>query len=87
MKRTDLEKLKGLTIRERMKRERLGERSAGALSRREQRELERARGVVPFAVKLNSALVERVRALAEARQASVDQVVAELLELGLGDKP
>jgi hypothetical protein len=90
MKRTDLEKLKGSTIKERMKGPspaRFGAQAgAAAVSRKEQREQERARGLVPFAVKLDSALAERVRARATERGADLNDVVAELLEKGLGEK-
>jgi hypothetical protein len=90
MKRTDLAKLKGVTIKERMKGPvpaRFGaEAGAAAVSRKEQREQERAKGLLPFAVKLDGALVERVRALAAERGTDLNEVVAELLEKGLGEK-
>jgi hypothetical protein len=89
MKRTDLEKLKGLTIKDRMKTAatpgRFGAQSAEPLSRREQREQERARGLVPFAVKLEADLVKRVQALAAERKADLGDVVSELLKKGLGE--
>lgn len=87
MKRTDLEKLKGLKIDARMKLAgtpgRFGAEAAAAASRRAQRERERAQGLVPFAVKLDGGLVQRVRALAAQRKAGLNEVVAELLEKGL----
>jgi len=88
MKKTDLEKLKGLKIDSRMKQAgtpgRFGaEAGAAALSRREQRERERARGLVPFAVKLDGELVKRIQALAQEKKAGLNEVVAELLEKGL----
>jgi hypothetical protein len=91
MKRTDLEKMKGLTLRERMKTggtpERFGTQSASPLDRRQQRELERARGLVPFAVKLEGELVKRLQALAQEREQPLNEVVGELLRKGLGDAP
>ena len=88
MKKTDLEKLKGLKIDGRMKHAgtpgRFGaEAGAAALSRREQRERERALGLVPFAVKLDGDLVKRLHALANERQAGLSEIVAKLLEQGL----
>ena len=38
---------------------------------------------MPFAVKLNQALVRRVQARAQERNAPLSEVVAELLERGL----
>ena len=86
MKKTDLEKLKGLKISGQMKQAgtpgRFGaEAGAAALSRREQRE--RALGLVPFAVKLDGDLVKRLHALANERQAGLSEIVTELLQQGL----
>lgn len=88
MKRTDLEKLQGMKIENRMKRAGTPSRFGGAAAtvthnRREQRERDRARGLVPFVVKLDGELVKRVRAQAVERQADLNEVVAELLEKGL----
>ncbi len=87
MKKTDLEKLKGLRIDSRMKNSgtpgRFGAEAGTSLSRREQRERERAQGLVPFAVKLDGELVKRIQALAQERQSGLNEVVAELLEKGL----
>ncbi|CAG0933290.1 MAG: hypothetical protein EFKGCFLK_02661 [Rhodocyclaceae bacterium] len=88
MKKTDLEKLKGLKIDGQMKRAgtpgRFGaDAGAAAASRREQRERERAQGLVPFAVKLDGELVKRIQALAQEKKAGLNEVVTELLEKGL----
>ena len=87
MKKTDLEKLKGLKIDGRMKRAgtpgRFGAAADVATSRREQRERERAQGLVPFAVKLDGELVKRIQALAQEKKIGLNEVVAELLEKGL----
>ncbi len=88
MKKTDLEKLKGMKIDGRMKHAgtpgRFGaDAGAAALSRREQRERERAQGLVPFAVKLDGELVKRIQALAQDRKMGLGEVVAGLLEKGL----
>ena len=88
MKKTDLEKLKGLKIAGQMKHGatpgRFGaEAGAAATSRRAQRERERAQGLVPFAVKLDCEMVKRLQALAQERKAGLNEIVAELLEKGL----
>jgi hypothetical protein len=87
MKKADLEKLKGMKIDGRMKHAgtpgRFGAAADVATSRREQRDLERARGLVPFAVKLDGELVKRLQTLAQERKTGLNEVVAELLEKGL----
>jgi hypothetical protein len=62
---------------------RFGERIATAPTRREQRALEQAHGIVPFAVKLDGDLVTQVHALAKKRKATLDDTVTELLKKGL----
>ena len=88
LKKTDLAKLAGLRIEGAQKRagipSRFGEGSAAAaVSRREQRKLEQARGVIPFAVKIDASLAEQVRERARSRGEAVDDVVAELLRKAL----
>lgn len=51
--------------------------------RREQRERERALGLVPFAVKLNGDLVQQLQKLSKERGVELNQLVAELLQKGL----
>jgi hypothetical protein len=86
-KMTNLEKRKGLKISGTHKQfgapDRFNKEPAAALSRREQRKLDQAQGLIPFAVKLDSGLVKRVHALAQARQTGVNEIIAELLEKGL----
>ena len=83
MKKTQLEKLQAAKIVTDMKRsappERYAQGSGTVLDRREQRKLDRERGLVPFAVKLDSELVKRLRALAEERKTGINEVVGELL--------
>lgn len=90
MKKTDLEKLKGLRLKPPAGAARTGGQfgrgAPAAPSRREQRELDRAAGLVPFAVKLNEALVARLQALAQGREGGLNAVVAELLEKGMESK-
>ena len=87
MKRTDLEKNKGLKIAGSVNRfgtpGRFGKDAARHVDRREQRKLDQARGLVPFAVKLDADLANQVRARALERQTDLNELVAELLKKGL----
>lgn len=87
MKKAGLEKLKGLKIDSRMKHSgtpgRFGAEASATASRREQRERERALGLVPFAVKLDGELVKRIQALALESKTGLNEVVTGLLEKGL----
>jgi hypothetical protein len=88
MKKPELDKLQALKVVTQMKKaappERYAQGATALPDRREQRRLDRERGLVPFAVKLDSRLVNRVRALAEERKTGINEIVAELLEKGLG---
>jgi hypothetical protein len=87
VKKTDLEKNKGLKISSGVNRfgtpGRFGKDAGVPTQRREQRKLEQALGLVPFAVKLNGDLVKQVQALAQERKTGLNEVVAELLKKGL----
>lgn len=87
MKKTDLYKNQGLKINSQMKQAGIPDRFGGAASaipdRREQRKIDQTQGLVPFAVKLNSELVQQIQALAQTRQVGLNEVVAELLKKGL----
>lgn len=86
MKKTDMERLNAARIESERQRSpaRFGsEAGAAEVSRRERRRLEQAQGLIPFAVKIDAALAEQVRAKAVERSVSVDEVVAELLRKGL----
>lgn len=62
---------------------RFGERIVPAPTRREQRAVEQAHGLVPFAVKLEGDLVTQLHALAKERKTTLDEIVAELLRKSL----
>ncbi|MHB1291072.1 MAG: hypothetical protein ACYCY5_02630 [Sulfuricella sp.] len=87
MKRTDLEKNIGMKIKSQINRSgtvgRIGQEAAVAVDRREQRKLDQALGLVPFAVKLNGDLVKQIQSLAQERQMGLNEMVAELLQKGL----
>lgn len=88
MKRTDLEKNKFLKAANKLRAAatpgRFGEASTALPDRREQRKLDQAAGLVPFAVKLNGDLVKELQALAAERQTGLNELVAELLNKALG---
>lgn len=87
MKKTDLDKNKGLKIKGQMQHAvtpgRFGKLAAAVPDRREQRRIDQSLGLVPFAVKLDGDLVKRVQALAQERETGVNEVVAQLLLKGL----
>lgn len=85
MKRTDLEKNKAHKLDSRLKLAGTPERFAGGvlLDRKEQRKLDQAKGLIPFAVKLDAQLAEEIRAQTVARQIGLNELVGELLRKGL----
>lgn len=85
MKKTDLYKNLGLKVESRMKQAGIPDRFAqgAVLDRKEQRKLDQAKGLIPFAVKLDAELAGELRALAESRQADLNELVAEVLRKGL----
>ncbi len=90
MKKTDIEKNKGLKIAARMsyagRPDRFGSAAGAIPDRREQRKVDQAQGLVPFAVKLNSDLIKQIQTLAQEREMGLNECVAELLKKGLGAK-
>jgi hypothetical protein len=60
-----------------------GKENDAVLDRREQRKLDQALGLVPFAVKLNSDLVLQLQTLAKERGVDLNVLVAEVLAKGL----
>jgi hypothetical protein len=90
LKRADLEKSKGKKIDRRMSQApvpgRFGQGASAVVDRREQRKREKALGLVPFAVKLDGALVRQLHAAAQERATSLNELTAELLKKGLDAK-
>lgn len=88
MKKPDLYKSEANKIDNRMKQAgvpgRFGATGGGAPDRRTKRKLDQAAGLVPFAVKLDGELVKEIHALAQSRQVTLNEAVAELLRKGLG---
>ncbi|AHV93779.1 hypothetical protein [Bordetella holmesii] len=85
MKKYGLEKNKALKLAGQLRQAGTPGRFGSELppDRREQRKLDQAAGLVPFALKLPQAQAERVRALAQERGVSTNDVVAELLQKAL----
>ena len=87
MKKTDLEKNKALKLTHAMKQshsDRFGKGSTEApVDRREQRKLDQAKGLVPFACKLDGELVKVLKERAEGHAEGLTGVVDALLRAGL----
>jgi hypothetical protein len=87
MKKTDLEKNKALKLMQATNKagpDRFGKGSTpAALDRREQRKLDQAQGLVPFACKLNADLVTKLKTRAERHPGGVNGLLTDLLEAGL----
>ena len=90
LKPTDLQKLKAMKTVGAMKREptsdRFGANAGVPGDKREQRERDKAAGLVPFAVKLPAELVAELQVLARDKQATLNDVTAELLRKGMKAK-
>jgi hypothetical protein len=88
MKKTDLEKNKALKLNNAMKQataDRFGKGAAAEpkLDRREQRKLDQAQGLVPFACKLNSELVEELKTRAADHPEGMSGLLSEVIKRGL----
>ena len=86
MKKTDLAKSDAKKIMNQMgaRNAAFGAAAAAApADRREQRERDRALGLVPFAVKLNGDLVAQLQALAKEQGVDMNQLVDEIVRKGL----
>jgi hypothetical protein len=86
MKKTDLEKTKALKLTHSMKQtrsDRFGKGTTEVLDRREQRKLDQAKGLVPFACKLDGELVATLKERAAGHPQGMTGLVDELLRKGL----
>ena len=87
MKATELEKRRGLKINNRLQAagssRRFGEGAAEQPDRREQRERDRALGLVPFACKLPADLAQQLQARATNHEGGLNALVADLLAQAL----
>jgi hypothetical protein len=87
MKKTDLEKNKAVKLREGVQKApiptRFGVASTAGPDRREQRRLDQAAGLVPFACKLHDELVQRLHAMAAQEGGNLNGLTERLLRAGL----
>ncbi len=87
MKRTDLVKNLALKIRGQMLHSgtpgRFAQGSAALPDRKEQRKLDQAAGLVPFAVKLHKDLVGQLREMAERDGVDLNALTEQLIRAGL----
>lgn len=87
MKKTDLEKNKALKLNNALKKaapDRFGKGAAQpTLDRREQRKLDQAQGLVPFACKLEADLVAQLKTRAADHPGGLNGLLDELLKRGL----
>lgn len=90
MKLTDLHKNQGLKIEGVARRggvaDRYGKGAALVPDRKEQRKLDAAAGLVPFACKLHGDLVKEINERAQAKGTGLNETVEELLKKGLAAK-
>lgn len=85
MKRTELEKRKGLAIQNALKRT-PARPDAPPVDRRAQRERDRAAGLVPFAIKLHGDLVRQLQQRAAARGIDLAALTDELLRQAMTEQ-
>ena len=87
MKKSDLDKMMGLKIGGKMKSAatppRFGQEAGPAIDKREQRRLDSAAGLVPFACKLPGELVKQLAERAGEHSGGINGLVTELLRKGL----
>lgn len=88
MKKSDLDKHMAKKIGGQMRAagvpDRFAQGAADAVDRREQRRLDNAAGLVPFACKLPADLTATLRERAASHASGINGLVAELLRKGLG---
>jgi hypothetical protein len=90
MKLTDLHKNQALKIAGEVRHggvsDRYGKGASQVLDRKEQRKLDAAAGLIPFACKLPAELVKQLQERALAASAGLNETVADLLKKGLAAK-
>lgn len=87
-KKTDLERLKAASLTDRLRQSRVPDRygrESALVSRKEQRRLDQAAGLVPFAAKLPGDLVRRLHEKAQAEGRPLSETLAGLLEKALDE--
>jgi len=83
MTKNDLEKNRGIKINGKIGAggipDRFGAGAGGGIDKREQRKLDQAAGLIPFACKLPAELVKQLQAQGLAHEGGINALVAELL--------
>ncbi|GGD87790.1 hypothetical protein QCE47_11990 [Caballeronia sp. LZ025] len=82
MNKFQLEQTKAFKLANELKqggRAAIGDANAPKMDRREQRKLDQAKGLVPFACKLDEKLVKQLKERAEANEGGMTEALAELL--------
>ena len=83
MKRTDLEKSIGTKINNKIQRNietaPFNKDNQKPVDKREQRKLDQAQGLVPFAVKISYDLVQQIQDLAREEHTGINEIVTELI--------
>jgi hypothetical protein len=89
-KKTDLEKNKASKLMGQVRQAgvpgRFGQGSTQLPDRREQRKLDQAAGLVPFAAKLHQDLVKQLNDLATAQEVSINEVADRVIRAGLNQE-
>lgn len=62
---------------------RFAQAAGSVLDKKEQRKLDQAKGLVPFACKLNQDLVKQLHDTCSERNIALNDLIAELLQAGL----
>ncbi|MCV2348818.1 hypothetical protein LNV06_03440 [Paucibacter sp. Y2R2-4] len=87
MKKTDLDRLAGLKLDSQMRGAavpgRFGQGAAQLPDRKEQRRLDSAAGLVPFACKLPADVAKTLRERADAHDGGINGLMADLLQKAL----
>ena len=83
MKKTELEKRKGLKIANALRQSGPRFDTAAPADRRAQRERDRAAGLVPFAVKLPGDLLRQLHEHSQQHKLPLNELVEQLLRTGL----
>ena len=88
MKKTDLYKNLARKVEGKLKQAATPDRFAqgSAPDRRDRRKLDQAKGLVPFAIKLNQQLADELRALAVSKEMDINDLMDQLLRQAITTK-
>jgi hypothetical protein len=85
MKKTDLYKSLGCKVEGKLKQAGTPDRFSGAVvpDRKDRRKVDQAKGLVPFAIKINQGLADDLRALALSKEMDLNDLMDQLLRKAL----